>query len=153
MKLEHSVTVGAPIEVVWAWLMDVPRIATCVPGVASVEAIADDKFRGTIKVQVGPIRLSLNGDVWILERDEAAHSASMQAEASDRAAGGGVKAVLTVALTELAPNSTEMRMGTDAQILGRIGDFGLPIIRKKADQVVGDFARNLQAAIQAHINS
>ena len=70
----------------------------------------------------------------------------MRAEAADRQAGGSVKASLTMSLTEIS-GGTQMLMETDAQVLGRIGEFGQPIIRKKADQVVGEFAGNLQKAI------
>src|SRR5207244_6435386 len=133
MKFSHTAKINAPIDEVWAWLMDVPRIATCVPGVDSVEPIDNDRYRGTIKVSVGPIRLALHGDVWITERDEQAHRAAMQAEAADRQAGGSVKATLTMSLSE-AGDGTDMLMETDAQILGRIGDFGQPVIKKKADQ-------------------
>jgi carbon monoxide dehydrogenase subunit G len=146
VQFRHTATVHAPVERVWEWLLDVPRIAACVPGVDSVEPVENDRYRGTIRVSVGPIRLALHGDVWITERDEAAHRAAMRAEAADRQAGGSVKATLAMSL-ESKDGTTEMVMDTDAQILGRIGDFGQPIIRKKADQVVGEFARNLQKAI------
>ncbi len=146
MKFTHTAKIDAPIEEVWSWLMDVPRIARCVPGVDSVEPLENDRFRGTIKVSVGPIRLALHGDVWITESDVEGRRAVMRAEAADRQAGGSVKATLTMTLVA-ADGGTDMVMETDAQVLGRIGDFGQPIIRKKADQVVGQFAKNLQQAI------
>ena len=152
MKFQHSAKIDAPIEQVWDWLIDVPRIARCVPGVDSVEPVESDRFQGTIKVSVGPIRLALHGDVWITERDEQSHRAAMRAEAADRQAGGSVKATLTMSLTEIS-GGTQMLMETDAQVLGRIGEFGQPIIRKKADQVVGEFASNLQKAINGEAGS
>lgn len=146
MKFTHTAQVNAPIERVWDWLIDVPRVAQCVPGVDGVEPLGDDRYRGTIRVSVGPIRLALHGDVWITEQDVANHRAAMRAEAADRQAGGSVKATLTMSLVE-KDGGTEMLMETDAQVLGRIGDFGQPVIRKKADQVVGEFARNVQKSI------
>src|SRR3954465_9724699 len=136
MKFEHKATIPAPIDNVWAFLMDLTKVATCVPGVDTVEAIGDDKYRGTIKVAVGPIRLSLAGDVSITERDDVAKKASMRADAADKRAGGAVKALLSMALSETpgTPNSTELMLETDAQVMGRIGEFGQPIIRKKAEQ-------------------
>jgi carbon monoxide dehydrogenase subunit G len=149
MKFTQSATIAAPIEQVWDFLMDIPRVAKCVPGVDSVEPQADDRYRGTIRVAIGPIRLALHGDVWIIEQDVAARRAAMRAEAADRQAGGSVKAVLGLALTEKPGEGTELVMETDAQILGRIGEFGQPVIRKKADQIVGEFAKNLQREITA----
>ena len=146
MKFEHKATIPAPIEQVWSFLMDVPSVATCAPGVDSVEALGDDKYRGTLKVAVGPIRLALLGDVSIVARDEVARTAQMRADAADRRAGGAIKAVLNMALAEVA-GGTELSMETDAQIMGRIGEFGQPIIRKKAEQTMNQFAENLRRAI------
>jgi carbon monoxide dehydrogenase subunit G len=146
MKFEHKATIAAPIDQVWKFLLDVPSVATCAPGVDSVEALGDDKYRGTLKVQVGPIKLALQGDVSIVSKDEAARTATMRADAADRRAGGAVKAVLNMALAEV-PGGTELRMETDAQIMGRIGEFGQPIIRKKAEQTMNEFSANLQKAI------
>jgi carbon monoxide dehydrogenase subunit G len=149
MKFEHKATIPAPIDKVWAFLVDIPKVATCVPGVDTVEALGDDKYRGIIKVAVGPIRLNLAGDVSITERDDAAHRAAMRADAADKRAGGAVKAIMSMAASETPgnPNSTELLMETDAQVMGRIGEFGQPIIRKKAEQTMNEFAKNLQKAI------
>ena len=149
MKFEHKATLAAPIDKVWAFLMDLTKVATCVPGVDTVEAIGDGKYRGTIKVAVGPIRLNLAGDVSITERDDTAKKASMRADAADKRAGGAVKAVMSMAVSETPgnPNSTELALETDAQVMGRIGEFGQPIIRKKAEQTMNEFAKNLEKAI------
>lgn len=151
MKFEHKATIQAPIADVWTFLMDVPAVATCAPGVERVEPLGDNHYRGTLKVSVGPVRLTFEGDVVVVERDEAAHKAAMRAEAADRRAGGAVKALLSMALAEPAPGSTELTMETDAQVLGKIGEFGQPIIRRKAEQTMDEFARNLQKAINQRL--
>jgi carbon monoxide dehydrogenase subunit G len=73
----------------------------------------------------------------------------MRADAADKRAGGAVKAIMSMAASETPgnPNSTELLMETDAQVMGRIGEFGQPIIRKKAEQTMNEFAKNLQKAI------
>jgi carbon monoxide dehydrogenase subunit G len=146
MKFEHNATIAAPIDRVWAFLMDVPSVAKCAPGVQSVEPLGDDKYRGTINVSVGPIKLALAGDVSITERDEVAHRAAMRADAADKRAGGAVKAIMNMSLAE-GTGGTELKMETDAQVMGRIGEFGQPIIRKKAEQMMGQFTENLRRAI------
>ena len=80
--------------------MDVPAVAKCAPGVEEIEPLGDDRYRGTLKVSVGPIRLTMQGDVYIVERDDAAKTASMRADAADKRAGGAVKAVLSMALSD-----------------------------------------------------
>jgi uncharacterized protein len=148
MKFEHNATIPAPIDRVWAFLLDVPSVAKCAPGVQSVEPLGDDKYRGTINVQVGPIKLALAGDVSIVEKDDAAHRASMRADAADKRAGGAVKAVMTMMLSE-GSGGTELKIETDAQVMGRIGEFGQPIIRKKTDQMMSQFTDNVKKAIAA----
>lgn len=148
MRFEHSVTVPAPRERLWELLMDVPRVAKCVPGVEAVEALGDDKYRGTLRVSVGPIKLSLQGDIAITEADPAAGRASMRADAADRRAGGAVKAIMNMSIAEAADGSgTDLKVETDAQVMGRIGEFGQPIIRRKADQIMQEFAQNLRKEI------
>jgi len=149
MKFEHVATIAAPMDRVWSFLMDVPSVAKCAPGVESVEPLGDDRYRGTLKVSVGPIRLSLQGDVYIVERDDVAKKASMRADAADKRAGGAVKAVLSMSLAQPPDggSGTQLRLDTDATVMGRIGEFGQPIIKKKAEQMMNEFARNLEQAI------
>ncbi|MDX6276610.1 MAG: uncharacterized protein QOF51_843 [Chloroflexota bacterium] len=149
MKFEQKATIPAPIDQVWSFLMDVPRVAVCAPGVETVEPIGDDKYRGTLKIAMGPVRFALTGDVSIVERDETTHAATMLAEASDRRAGGAVKATMRMALSEVAgtPASTELHIDTDALLMGKSFEFGQPIIRKKADQIMTEFAKNIAQAL------
>src|SRR5687768_16593824 len=93
-KFEHHATIPASPDKVWAFLMDIPSVAKCGPGVQSVEPLGDDKYRGTINIAFGPVRLALAGDVSITEKDEVAKVASMRADAADKRAGGAVKAIM-----------------------------------------------------------
>ena len=144
MRFEHSAAIAASRARVWDLLMDVPRSARLVPGVESVEAAGPDRYRGTLRVQVGPVRLALEGDVAITARDAEAGTATMRVDAADARAGGAVRATLGLALSE-RDGATELRITTDAQVLGRIGEFGQPIIKRKADQLMSEFAANVQA--------
>ncbi len=148
LKFEHNATIDAPIEKVWAFLMDIPAVAKCAPGMQSVEPLGDDKYRGTIVVSFGPARLTLQGDVAIVEKDEVNHYASMKAEATDKRAGGAVKAVLGMSCST-SGSGTQLKVETDADVLGRIGEFGQPFIRRKAEQTMNEFTNNLQKAIAA----
>ncbi len=148
MRFEHKSTVNAPRAVVWAFLLDVPRVAHCVPGVETVESIGDDRFRGVLKVAVGPVRLTLTGEVAIASRDEAAGIAVLRATAADKGAGGAVSAEMRMVVTDgMAPDTSELQIFTEAQVMGRIGEFGQPIIKRKADQTMNEFAANLGRAI------
>ena len=148
MKFEHSAMIDASVEKVWAFLLDIPSVAKCAPGMQSVEALGGDKYRGTIVVSLGPARLTLQGDVEITEKDDATHKASLRAEAADKRAGGAVKAIVGLSC-EVSGSGTALKVDTDADVLGRIGEFGQPFIRRKAEQTMKEFTDNLQKAIAA----
>lgn len=140
MKLSHVDTVAAPLERVWAAVMDIPSAARCVPGVAAVTPAGPDKYKGSLLVQIGPVRLVLDGDITVTSRDDAAHRASLRADAKDTRLGGTVRATVDIVLRE-SGTGCELRIDSDVQIGGRIGEFGQPVIQRKADQLLGQFAQ------------
>ena len=142
MKLAHTAIIAAPLEKVWAVVMDVPVAARCVPGVAAVTPAGSDKFKGSLLVQIGPVRLVLDGDIAVTARDDAARRASLRADAKDSRLGGTVRATVDVALREVS-GGCELRIESDVQIAGRIGEFGQPVIQRKADQLLAQFAQCL----------
>ncbi len=73
----------------------------------------------------------------------------VRAEAKDRKVGGGVKANLNMNLDEKGPDETEMHIVLDAHILGKIGEFGQPLIRKKTDDLLQNFAAEVSKQLSA----
>jgi len=142
LKLAHTATISAPVERVWAVVLDVPVAARCVPGVAAVQPTGKDAFKGSLLVQIGPVRLVLDGDITVTSRDEIAHTATLRADAKDTRLGGTVRATVDVALRDV-PQGCELRIQSDVQIGGRIGEFGQPVIQRKADQLLSQFAQCL----------
>ena len=69
--------------------------------------------------------------------------AEMRAEAKDRRLGGGVRALLEVDLTEQGPDQTEMMVSLESHVLGKVGEFGQPVMRKKTDAILQEFARQV----------
>jgi carbon monoxide dehydrogenase subunit G len=135
-------------ERLWAFLMEVPKVGYCVPGVEGIEAVDGSVYKGRFRVQVGPIRLSLEGTITVEELDLSLWRARMRAEANDRRLGGGIRARLTLTLSP-AESGTRVHIETDLAVLGKIGEFGQPIIKKKADTLLEEFARNLRSALAA----
>jgi carbon monoxide dehydrogenase subunit G len=136
------VTIAAPAERVWAVVMDIPRAARCLPGVAAVNPTATDKFNGSLLVQIGPVRLVLDGEIAVASRDDAARRASLRASAKDSRIGGTVRSTVDLALRDVA-GGCELKIDSDVQIGGRIGEFGQPVIQRKADQLLAQFAQCL----------
>ena len=142
MRLAHTASLAVPVEKAWPVVMDIPVAARCVPGVAAVDPSGKDTFKGSLLVQIGPVRLVLDGDIVVTSRDDAAHRASLRADAKDTRLGGTVRATVDVALAPTAAGC-DLRIESDVQIAGRIGEFGQPVIQRKADQLLAQFAQCL----------
>jgi carbon monoxide dehydrogenase subunit G len=149
MKFSQRAVIPAAREPLWNFLMDVPKVAQSLPGVESVNRVDDTTYQGTLKVRVGPIALNLQGKIFLEEQDKERWRAALRAEANDRMAAGAVKGKTTMELKELGPKETELVVETDVNILGKIGEFGQPIIRKKADQMLQQFVDNIKRQLTA----
>ena len=144
MKFNQRAVIPVARGPLWDFLMDVPKVAKSLPGVETVTPIDATTYQGTLKVRVGPISLNLQGKIIVEERDAVNCKASLRAEANDRMAAGAVKGKTTMELKEIGPQETELLVETDVNILGKIGEFGQPIIRKKADQMLQEFVNNIK---------
>ena len=148
MLIDHNITVQAPPDRVWAFMMDIPAVSRCVPGLDNVARIDDQTYSGVMSVRVGPIAVKLDGRVLLAERDEAARHARMDLQAADKRVNGAVNARMRM---DLAPadggGATDVAIHTDANVMGKLGEFGQAVIRKKADQILQEFARNLSTAV------
>jgi carbon monoxide dehydrogenase subunit G len=149
MKFEQTIDLpGASPERVWDFVMDVPSMAKCIPGCDGVEDLGNNHYKAVVKIKVGPIGLALASEISIVEKDEANRTAALLVEAADKRVGGAVKATMSMKLTPEG-DGTKLEVSTDANVMGRIGDFGQPIIRKKADQTLQEVAANLRKALAA----
>ncbi len=148
MKLENSCVVPASAAKTWDFLMNVEAAARCVPGVVEV-ATEDGRYRGTLKARVGPMSISLSGTVKVEEQDSSQGRARYLVEASDRRIGGGVKTEMLVQLKPTSSTETELVIETDTTFMGRLGELGQPVIRRKAQSTIEEFARNLARALEA----
>jgi hypothetical protein len=146
VKFEQTIDLDADPQRVWDFVMDVPSVAKCIPGCESLEDLGGGRYRAVVKVKVGPIGLSLASEISIVEKNEAEKTASLRVEAADKRGGGAVKATMAMTLTPHGSGTT-LDVVTDANVMGRIGDFGQPVIRKKADQTLQEVAANLRSAL------
>ena len=149
MKLQNSCTVPAGLTESWDFLMDVARAAQCVPGVADVAPEGNDRYRGTLRAKVGPMSITLSGTVTLQEQEPDSGRARFLVEASDRRVGGGVKTNMLMRLAAKSPTETELTIETDTTFMGRLGELGQPVIRRKAQSTIEEFARNLSRNLAA----
>ena len=143
MKTEHRFVAPAGREQVWDLMQDMPRIGRCFPGVEEVQAGDDANYKGTMRIRVGPISLSISGTMSVVAMDKGRWHAAMRVQGADRRLGGAVSGDMTVDLNEVSESETEVVVASDISFLGKLGELGQPIIRKKADSILKDFARNI----------
>ncbi len=144
MKFNQRAVIPVAREPLWDFLMDVPKVAQSLPGVEKVEQLDPDTYQGTLKVRVGPISINLQGKIIVEQRDHDNWRATLRADASDRMAAGAVRAKTSMELKDLSATETELLVDTDVSIMGKIGEFGQPIIRRKADAMLKEFVENIK---------
>ncbi|MGH3491766.1 MAG: SRPBCC family protein [Sciscionella sp.] len=138
MRLEHTFTVPAAVDVVWAALLDPERVAPCMPG-ATVQSVEDKNFRGSVKVKLGPVSLLYKGSGEFLETDESAHRVVIKASGKDSRGNGTAAATVTVTLSEEG-EQTSGTVETDLNITGKPAQFGRGMITEVGGKILNSFA-------------
>ena len=149
MQFVNRATVPADRETLWNFLMDVRKVGECVPGVEQVQELDPDNYQAIMKLRVGPIALRFDGRMSVVERDRDNWRAVMRAEGADKGVGGQVRANIVMTLEEASPTSTELLVNTDANVMGKLGEFGQPVMRKKADSMMQQFAENISQRVSS----
>jgi carbon monoxide dehydrogenase subunit G len=129
-------------------LLDIERVAPCMPG-AALETVDGDDFTGSVKVKLGPISLTYKGKASFIEKDEAAHRASIDAQGKDARGGGTAGAKVTATLASEGPSTTRVDVITDLNITGKPAQFGRGVMVDVGNKLIGQFADNLAAQLSA----
>ncbi len=148
MLIQQKLAIQAPVEKVWTFFMDFMNLGACIPGLDGLQAIDDSNYEGAFKIKVGPISGNFLGRVTIVERDGVIHRAAMTASAKDPRAASSLQAKMTMAMQETSPGQTEVSIDTDLNVLGKLGQFGYWIFKKKANDVLDEFAAKVKAQIE-----
>jgi len=150
MQIENEFTVAAPADALWAYLLDVEKIAPCMPGAELTDTIDDRNWKGTVHAKFGPVSLSFAGTVSMEERDDAAHRVVLKAKGMEQKGKGAANASVTSWLEPASdPGSTTVKMQADITLTGAAAQMSrglLPEISKKLTQ---QFADCLQAGMAA----
>jgi uncharacterized protein len=149
MEFDNSFDVPlAPAEA-WAVLLDVRRIAPCMPGAALTEIIDAQNFRGKIAVRLGPVALAFAGAVKLENIDEVNRSAQVKAQGTDDKGRGSANAMATF---RIEPSGTGSRVliHTDLMLSGAVAQYGrgVGMIQATASQIIGQFAANLRKHLE-----
>jgi carbon monoxide dehydrogenase subunit G len=145
VKLEQTFEVDAPLERVWEALIDVERVAPCLPGATIAEAGEDGTYQGTFSAKVGPASVSFKGTLKMEQVDEATHTATMLANGSNRRGQGGAKATIVSTVSPGDGGGTKVDIDTDYTITGplaRLGRGGM--IEDVGNRLLREFASCLE---------
>jgi uncharacterized protein len=148
MELDNSFTVPVPPDVAWGVLLDVARIAPCMPG-ATVDEVDGDVVTGRIKVKVGPVSLTYKGTATFTNRDEGARTVSVEASGKETRGAGTASAVVTASLAAAEDDSTLVTMHTTMNVTGRPAQFGRGVMVEVGGKLVEKFAENLALQLAA----
>jgi carbon monoxide dehydrogenase subunit G len=147
IELEHSFDVPIPPDQAWDVLLDVQRVAPCMPG-ATVESVEGDEVSGRIKVKVGPIALTYTGKAAFTERDEARRSVRIEA-AGKEAKGAGTASATVVASLNEENGTTQVNVHTTLNVTGRPAQFGRGVMAEVSGKIIDKFAANLAGQLAA----
>ena len=147
MDFENTFQVDAPIDEVYSALLDVGRVAPCVPGAQVYDRTGDDAYEVGIKVKVGPMSMLYKGTVEIIDRDPDAHTASMRARARESRGQGMADATVQMALATDDGTTTRGTISSDVKLSGKAAAMGGGVIREVSGKLVDQFATNLEAML------
>ena len=128
-------------------LLDVPRIAPCLPGAELTEIEGDNHYKGTASVKLGPVKLSFAGEAELFDVDNDAHKAKMRAKGSDKKGRGTANADVIFALSASEGGGTRINVRADLTLAGTIAQYGRAsgLIDQMAQQIIAAFVKNLEA--------
>lgn len=138
MELRHEFTVPVAVGEAWKVLLDIERVAPCMPG-ATVEGVEGDTVKGAVKVKVGPITVTYRGTAVFEEKDEEAHRIVLSARGKEVRGQGTARATVTGTLAE-RDGGTVVSVLTDLAITGRPAQFGRGVMAEVGDKIIGQFA-------------
>jgi carbon monoxide dehydrogenase subunit G len=149
IELENEFTVPVPPEQAWDVLLDVERIAPCMPG-ASVLAVNGEEIEGQVKVKLGPLSLTYKGTAKFTDKDQASHTIAIEASGKETRGGGTASATVQATLKPAdVTGSTRVSIHTSLNVTGRPAQFGRSLLPEVSGKLIAQFAANLEAMISA----
>jgi uncharacterized protein len=149
IELDNSFTVPVPPEQAWDVLLDVERIAPCMPG-ASVTSVEGDEIDGQVKVKLGPLSLTYKGTAKFTDKDQSSHTISIEATGKETRGSGTASATVQAKLTPGdAAGQTLVSIHTSLNVTGKPAQFGRSLLPEVSGKLIQQFATNLEAMINA----
>jgi uncharacterized protein len=148
MLITNEFEVAEPVDQVWQFFQNIPQVAACLPGAQLNEDLGDDRYKGTVAVRMGPVRLQFAGTADITERDEAAKRVVVHASGADEKGRGQASMVVTATLARTNRGTTKVGVVQDLQLSGAAAQYGRGMITDVTAVLMRDFATNMQGRIE-----
>ncbi len=144
MKLQNSFEIPQRPRDAWTLLLDVEKIAPCLPGAEITEVVDDRTYKGRVNLRLGLVSLSFSGKAELQEIDESTHTARIKAQGKDTKGRGGAKALIDFQI-EPTDAGSKVLIGTDLNLSGSIAQYGrgVSIIKDVSTQLIDDFSASL----------
>jgi hypothetical protein len=147
MMIDERFSIAAPIDKVWAFIRDPQTVAPCVPGCESVETLSETSYRSTIGIALGPIKARFNVIVQITEETPPSRLVCVT-KGEEGSKASIISATSEMLLTAVDDKSTEIACSSEVSVVGRLGKFGLGIMKKRASRLAEEFAAAVQQRMQ-----
>lgn len=150
MEFDNTFTVPLPPDEAWKVLMDIERIAPCMPGAELTEIVDPETFKGKVSVRLGPVALTFAGQARFEETDDDARTARVKAQGTDAKGRGGANATVRFGI-EPEEGGSKVLIHTDLQLSGSVAQYGrgVGMVKDLAQQIIGQFAANLEKNVIA----
>jgi len=142
MLISNDFEVAEPIDKVWQFFQNIPQVASCLPGAELTEDLGGDKYKGTVAIRMGPVRLQFAGVADITQRDEASRRVVVNASGADERGRGQASMVVTATLTT-AGRGTKVDVTQDLQLSGAAAQYGRGMISDVSSVLMRDFSANM----------
>jgi carbon monoxide dehydrogenase subunit G len=143
MEIENEFTVAAPAGLLWSYLLDVERIAPCLPGAELTETVDERTWKGKVNMKLGPVSMTFSGTVAIEERDDAARRVVLRAKGMESKGKGAANATVTSWLVPAA-GTTTVKMVADIQLTGAVAQLSRGLLPEVSRKLTQQFADCLQ---------
>lgn len=142
MRIDDEFRVSVPVEAAWRVLLDLERIAPCLPG-AQLDEVDGDEYRGKVKVKVGPITAQYQGSAKLDAVDEANRSVIIRAVGRDSRGAGNASATISATM-RADGDATIVTLGTDLAITGKVAQLGRGVLADVSEKLLAEFVDNLE---------
>jgi carbon monoxide dehydrogenase subunit G len=149
MLIENEFTVATPVDDLWAYLLDVERIAPCMPGAELTETVDERHWKGKVNMKFGPVALSFAGTVQMTERDDEAHRAVLTAKGMEAKGKGAANATVTSWLEPASDGETTVKMTADITLTGAAAQLSRGLLPEISRKLTQQFADCLEATMNA----